>query len=611
MPSNRVYIIVVIFAVVLGIATRWPFFNFGLWSDDYVQYAMLKNLFPLERSPFDLFSYSDGSRSEVRALTNFGFLPWWSHPELRFAMFRPLSSALTCFDFYVLEFNPIACHLHSLFWWLLLVYSAALLYRTLLPLWTASLATVFFALEESATAPLVWLANRNASVSLCLCFLALWAHVRWRRENRRRFLVLTLVAFSLALLAGEWAVAALGYYLAYELVGSSDAPSKRVAALFPLGSILLLYTATRALLYDSVSYSNSYISPLTDAFAFLRAALQRFPALLFELTFSLDGFLQSVQWLKRLASLALEILPLSSGIEYQNDACFAVLAGVGVIAVNIAFFLWTLKSPRHDRPRSMSWMLLGSFLALIPMLMPPPTPRLVLPASLGFSAFWSVLLLYCCRYLGQIPRRRPFVIWSIISLGVLPICCFHFIIPVVRSSGQTAVFARYSASVKRWILDADIHDDTVARQDLFLVDSSDHTVAFFTPFVRSFYGRPLPKSCRILNASRWPYDIKRAASNELLLSTLDGTLLSSETETCFNNRARPFQVGDRVELDGLRIDIMRLYRGKPSQVRFVFARTLEHPSYLFLHSTISGLREMSLPKIGETRRVPLPPEPGW
>jgi hypothetical protein len=611
MPSNRAYIVVVVFALALGIATRWPFLDLGLWSDDYIQYAMLKQTFPVERFPLDLFNYSDGSKTEITALMDFGFLPWWTHPNFQLTMFRPLSSALIYFDYYVLGFHPVACHLHSLFWWILLVISVALLFGTLLPVCTASLATVLFALEESNTAPLLWLANRNASISLCLSFLALWAYTRWRLYSGKRFLFLTLSAFSLALLAGEWALATLGYFFAYELVGSTEKRSKRLAALTPVGSLVFLYAVVRTLLYDPVSYSSSYIFPFGDAYGFLSATFQRLPALLVELIFSVRNSFQIAEWLQRLASIGGKTSLLSSGRELQNEAALVILAGMTAAMVLLVFLIWRRKSATDERARNIGWVVLGSFLSLIPMLLPPPTTRLILPASLGFSALWSALLVFCYRGLCQITKKRNIGFSFVFLIGALLIFGFHCIIPVVRSTQETSGFIEYVTSVNEWILNADIRDDRIAEQDVVLVDSTDHTVAFYTPFVRGYHHRPLPKSCRILNASRWPYDITRTAENELMLSTLDGTLLSSEIETLYNNRKIPFRVGDRVELEGLTVDILRRYRGKPSQVRFVFDRTLEDPSYLFLHSTISGLRKMTLPTIGETARIPVPPEPGW
>ena len=121
-------------AVVLAAALRWPGLLTGFLTDDYQQLAMLRGEFVLARAPWDLFWFGPRSDDELRALVDFGFLPWWTSPGHRLAMLRPFASLLIWLDDRLLHAQPLLAHLHSLVWWSALVAAVAALYRRLLPL---------------------------------------------------------------------------------------------------------------------------------------------------------------------------------------------------------------------------------------------------------------------------------------------------------------------------------------------------------------------------------------------------------------------------------------------------------------------------------------------
>ena len=78
--------------VLLGVGLRLPSIWVGFGMDDFAQLAMLGHVYPVERAPADLFTFSDGSRAEVQRLMDRGSLAWWSHPELRLSALRPTCS---------------------------------------------------------------------------------------------------------------------------------------------------------------------------------------------------------------------------------------------------------------------------------------------------------------------------------------------------------------------------------------------------------------------------------------------------------------------------------------------------------------------------------------
>jgi hypothetical protein len=75
-------------------------------------------------------------------------------------------------------------------------------------------------------------------------------------------------------------------------------------------------------------------------------------------------------------------------------------------------------------------------------------------------------------------------------------------------------------------------------------------------------------------------------------------------ETLFRTVREPLELGTVVELDGLRVEVLRLVHGRPQKLRSVFDRPLDDPSLVFLHSTEHGLAAFHIPPVGATVRVP-------
>src|SRR5947207_5948412 len=120
MPAERVqrtYALASLSVIGAALALRAPVLRTGFTVDDYAQLSMLTGAYPVERTPFELFTFSKGSAHEVAALRDAGFFPWWSNPALRVALFRPLSSALMWCDLRLFGDDAFAYHLHGACWW--------------------------------------------------------------------------------------------------------------------------------------------------------------------------------------------------------------------------------------------------------------------------------------------------------------------------------------------------------------------------------------------------------------------------------------------------------------------------------------------------------------
>ncbi|HKU38462.1 MAG TPA: hypothetical protein VJR89_09955, partial [Polyangiales bacterium] len=245
--DSALYAAAVCVAIGVGLFIHWPSLESGLRSDDYPQRAMIRGEFTVPRSPFDLFDFASGDPHDVRALMDFGYVPWWTVPDLRLRMWRPLASALMSFEQGVLHATPWQQHAHALGWYAVLVLVASRLFRRWLTLPAAAVATLLFAIEEGHTVPVGWLANRNTLTATALGLLALELHAR-RREQQTSSPLLALgtaLCASLSLLSGEYAFTALAYVVAYEALRPEPIRARLVAALpvlLPAAGYLLLHS---------------------------------------------------------------------------------------------------------------------------------------------------------------------------------------------------------------------------------------------------------------------------------------------------------------------------------------------------------------------------------
>ncbi len=598
------YPAVVALVVAAGSLLRWTGGQGAVFSDDYVHHAVLDGVAPVSRAPLDLYTLVSGDEREFRQLMDFGSLPWWSHPKIRLAMMRPLSSALIVFDHWVLGSNPGAWHLHSLLWWAFFMVAVSIVLRQLLPKTMAATAVLLLAVEEGNVLLVGWLASRCALVSLSLGVLGLWAHLRWRKEGKKGALVGSIVLFSLALLGGEWAMPVFGYVIAYELLGAQGTVGTRVRALLPVGILAGAFVAVASALGYRTQFSGIYTSPLDTPVLFLLSSAARIPALLAELLAGIPArwWHSGSPWRSFFLSLDLFSPPVWKLIPDWKS--WHVLLGLGAVAAALPPTRWALKICRPQLSREVSWLLLGAGLALIPMAAPFVGSRSVVPTCLGFTAACSVLFWEAGRYLWSTVRRRLLAPSPMALAIVLTIPALHLGLASWRSWSGTRFLVGWHNVVAHWVLSAEVDENKIADQEVFVVNALEAHAAMFAPYLRHFFGRSMPRSWRALSAAPNPLALSRPAARVLDIDVLGGTLLASDPETLFRPERYPLNVGHTVVMRGLEVEVLKLLRGKPISMRFRFDRNLDHPSYVFLQSTPQTLKRLRLPQVGQALRLP-------
>jgi hypothetical protein len=181
-----------------------------------VQIAQLEGWSVSRGSALDLYRFIDPAK--VEPLRAMGVLPWFTAPALKISFWRPLSSALMQLDHALFGHHAVGYHLHTLLWYAGLLLVGAALFRRALPPAFATLALLVFCLDDGHATAAAWTAARNASVACTLVWLGLLAHLRWRCDGWRPGAVVAPMLAALGLCAGEMALGALAYLVAWEVV---------------------------------------------------------------------------------------------------------------------------------------------------------------------------------------------------------------------------------------------------------------------------------------------------------------------------------------------------------------------------------------------------------
>ncbi len=598
----------VAFAVALGLWLRWPTLSAGFASDDFIEPAMLDGVYPAPRGPLDLFDFVRGTPEDNRALMHYGAVPWWTAPNLRLSMLRPLASAQIILDRRLFGTNPVPYHVVSTLWWVALMLVAAALFKRLFSRPVACIAIVLFALEEGHTLPLSWLANRAAIVAMFFGVLGLLWHLRFREDGARAGAWVELACFSIAMLTGEWAFPLLGYVLAYELLYQRGPLWQRALALCPSGIPGALFLAARSLLGYGALNSGVYIDPVTEPWTFFVSACQRIPIFFGDLFFSVPAnwWAFGSPWRDWLLSLG--IFSPQVWVRLPSWHFWQVTIGVLAIGATVLTLRWGLRDRPKDEGRQIRWMLAGACISLLPMVASYPTSRLVLPASLAASAACAIVLLRGIARARERWGKAPGAV--VLSLCVSLLVAYFQVWQAARTTNAEAHLATAGfRSIREQVLRAPIDDSKIANQHLVLVNSIEHTSTIFGPFLRHFYGHPLPRSSWVLSGAPHAHDIYRPSANTLELSVLGGTLMESEFERLYRADRLILAPGETIDIGGMRVTILRLLSGRPQTLRFTFDKDIDDPSYLFLVAAPEGMVRARLPEIGQRfryRKAPFP-----
>lgn len=553
-----------------GVIVYLPALRSPYLLDDYLHASMIDGTFPARRGPFDLYNFVDDA--DRATLIERGMIPWWSHPRLTIRFFRPLSSALLWADHRLLGNGPLPLHVHSLAWWAAVVLAARAFFRRAFSARVAWLATVIFALAPCHVLPLAWLANREALISLGFGTLALTAYLRWRAELRPRDGAAAAALFAIALLGGEYAVCLGGYVVAFELLRRGDGLGRRGLGLLPFAAPAAAYLFVRARLGYGAAGSGFYTDPFHETRAFLGVAPRRLGTLLADLWLTLDN----------------------QTLSADTPAWALALLVLGVGALLVVPLRRTLTR-LDDAPRATaSWLLLGSFLALTPVLAVVPSPRLLGASLLGVAPVVALLLDHAW-FSGVTPPPGRRGAAELTGIAALLLGFAHLVHGPVTSwlvgrhfAGTAVLFASNAAALRAKIADPASAEVVVIRG----LGGS-----FFLPFALDKHGAP-PARWRILAQTGHALALRRGPRTLDILVPAGQGVFPIGSGNLFRNERLQVNVGDTYAVPGLRATILEMGAQGPRAVRYELERDLEEPPYTWISEGLDGYRETPPPQVG-------------
>jgi hypothetical protein len=216
----------------------------------------------------------------------------------------------------------------------------------------------------------------------------------------------------------------------------------------------------------------------------------------------------------------------------------------------------------------------GALLSLVPISAVTPQDRLLLFVGLGS---WGLLarlagaLAAATLPLSRLARRA-------LGAAAVLLVAVHLVASPVMTFSMLGVQRRASAKMFRAI-DSVPSDPAIATQELVLLNPPDQVYGTAAlPIVKWLDGKPAPKRVRALANGGTAMEISRVDATTLRID-LDRGLFPTPFSRYHRSPELRFREGDRVELDELTVEVLRLDpRGDPIALLYRFETALDHPS---------------------------------
>jgi hypothetical protein len=559
----------------LAVLLAAPSLLIGLQLDDHVARFIYSDGEDAARL-FDLYEggygFANGNPADNHWQIEEGHAPWWMPATLRLAFFRPLSVATHWLDFALWPDSPWLMHAHSLLWLALLVVLTTRLYRSVSGAFVGGLAGLLFALDHTHGFAVGFISNRHAMISAVLGVACLLAHRRGCA--RGSWSALAPASYLLALLASEASIAVAGYLFAHALFVEDGPAARRARRFAPYLLVTVLWRGA----YSACGYggygSGLYIDPASEPWHFTRVLMQRAP---FQLLGQLLVPPSELYWLYD---------STQRSIMWAAAATFCAAFGLALV-------------PLLRRERVARFWALGGLIALVPASAGYPSGRQMMLASLGALALvallWNFHAVERRAALQTTPLLRVSAMISALVLGV------HLFVAPLASPLASCGVALSSPLARA----ADDLGPEIADKDLVLVTSPDYFSLRLAQLRKRNEGSALARRWRGLGFGPEPVQVFRPDASTLELRFVGG-ILTHESLELFRDRRLRMQVGEQVQLEGLRITVLAItHDGRAERVRFAFDTALEAPNLLFYYWRDDGYVPFVLPKVGQ--RVQLPP----
>ncbi|MFT3926189.1 MAG: hypothetical protein QM778_26830 [Myxococcales bacterium] len=523
----------------------------GFYTDDYTLFAYLTKVFSESPPWYDLYRFVPGDPQVNRVYIDEGFLAWWSAPELRVRLLRPLSSVLFSWERAAFGDHALLYHVHSLAWFAGLLAALWSFYRRLFTRELAALALLVYGVSSANLHLYGWVSARHLLLSTTFVALALGLQERAQRENSTRFRGLSWLSLVLGLLCGESGLCGLIFAGAYAVAHAHEGGKNRPwRAALPYLAGALGYLLFYAALGGGAKYSGMYISPLASPAAYLKATVVRVPALIGNALWSIPA-------------------------DFINVVPPASIALLGLVA--FAAFGWLVSriwsTLSEFEQTTLRWLGLAALISLPAMVGGSPGSRMLAIPNIGFAPVCAAVLLYGKRAFEDEPRGL-----ALTGRGLVRLFGFTTLVLAPLQLLVGVAMHRSMADKTRFV--AEHLPSSALRADtrLVMVASSD-PLAYMYP--RSILGAQHATQARcwsVLSGARADHRITRVGERELMIAPIGRTMLQGEFEGLYRAAEIPLRVGDEVEQCGLKIRVAALQDGKPSRIHVAFDAALDDPT---------------------------------
>jgi len=566
------------FVLAIALALGLSSLKLGFYNDDYLLIAGVKGYWPHGPPVWDLYRFSYGSeRGNLEAIADSGLM-WWSAPAFKLHLVRPLASLSFVLDLKLFgDASSVGWHLHSIAWYLALVYLVGCVLRAVMPraTATANLAMLIYAVSSAHFFSYAWIAGRHLAIAATFGMIGLLVLLRGRRHGH--WIFAGCLAASLA--GGEAGVGIAVFGVVYMLTHG-----KR-AELAPTAIVLCVWLGCYVAVGGGAGHSDGYVDPTSAPGRFAVKAATMLPVMIGNATFAVP------------AEMAAMMSP-------------APLAVLGLVAAAFVFAMWrgTNLAMTDDERSPLPWLVVAGLIAIVPSLGGFPGARILLIPNVGFAALIAVLVRR-----GFAKVKGGSTVGRIARAGGAGLLCFvHVIAAPLVNVGNGSFTAKTARQLEALSATVDVSDAPSTGVRFFVLGASDPTVTMYPPTLQlatSAKHRELARCWSIVSGAKTAHEMKRVAPNVLVVRPTSGHMLDGPFEAIWRSTSDPLHVGDESRQCNVVYRVTAMEGVLPSEIQLTFDVPLEDPSVRFLRWNGERFERLVVPSVGETATIAWSPGP--
>jgi hypothetical protein len=597
--------------IVVGVAILLylPMLFSGFYADDlghrlsFSPDAAARLGWPMELRPawWNLYGFSTHSEDYDEMLRNQGYFnPWWASGTITVSFFRPLASGLLALDFSLWPNAPLPIHIHSLLWFLLLLFLIFRLYKDLTKSVTvAGLGVLLVALDDVFASPAGWISNRHSVIAMVFGVLCLMLYDRGVRRKNWGLIGGSYALMAVALLASEMGLVTFAYLFAYMLVLDEDKLANRVLRLAPFVAIIVVWRVIYSTLGYGVHGSILYVDPIASPAQFIRSMAVRLPTNLF-------------------SAIGLPIASIEIAATPQAMVPIAIFCAIAAVLYGVVAF------PVLKRHRLAAFWLIGLLCALVPVSSGIPDNRNLVFVSLGLMALVSQLFVDVAR----MKKSDLAGLWRVLLKVHVPVLVIlYMVVSPIMVLSQPGIW-QASTDAQRQALDFG-GDPALTNQHVYIVNPPCVALYIVGAFWKAFTDEPIPESINYLSPGFTPVTIQRVDDRTIrvtpesgyspppgmIVDPASGELVPIGEENVYRTIDRSFyydpdyltEVGQTVTLSEFTVEVAAMTDdGRIAEAIFTFAEPLESDRYVWLvvDAASQSYERVEMPPVGESRVYP-------